>query len=88
MSNFLSVLRIIVGIFPAVIALVKSIEEHAPVPGLGSSKLELLKGIVDDTYSAAAGAAANDTDRNAILAAVVSIASRVVGFLKAIGAFK
>ncbi len=78
MSRFLSALRIIVTILPAVASLIKTLEQVLPIPGAGSGKLELLQGVIADVYQTL-----NESDRKqfsleAVLAIAASLAARLV----------
>lgn len=81
MSAFVNVLRIIVQVFPALVALVRAIEEAAPGrPGddLGAEKLEIVKGILGDAYDALAPKDREGLPIEGVLAAAISIVNRVV----------
>jgi hypothetical protein len=88
MAQFWLVLKIIVQIFPAVVALVKAIEEAAPAAKLGGAKLELLQGIVADAYQTADTTVRKELPFEQLIQAVVSIANRIVGFFNVVGMFQ
>ena len=90
MTTFINVLRIIVQVFPALVALVRAIEEAAPARDLGAEKLEIVKGIISDAYDAL-----SPKDRSpdsgeglpleGVLAAAISIVNRIVRLLNKAG---
>ncbi len=78
MSAFINVLRIIVQVFPALVALVRAIEETAPARDLGAEKLEIVKGILGDAYDALSPKDREGFPIEGVLAAAISIVNRIV----------
>ena len=88
MISLLNTLRVIIQLFPAVVELVRAIEQVVPLKGVGVQKLELLKGILEDAHRALASEDKKTLSLERLLLAVVSIASRLVAYLNATGVFQ
>ena len=87
MLVFLQYLKLVVTLFPAIIELIKAIEDAIPQAGLGSAKLELLQQIVKEAYDAVADQV-EGIKLDSLLKAVISIANKVVALFNKIGVFK
>jgi len=85
MITLLNVLRIIIQIFPALVELVRAIEQAVLLHGVGAQKLELLKGVVEDIYNALAPEDRKAITLERLLLAAASIASRIVALFNATG---
>ncbi len=85
MTAFLATFRLIISLLPMTVQAIQQVEQIAPAAGLGTQKLDLVKGLVAD---AAAGAPGLEATIEQIAKAVEAIASRMVAFLNAIGVFK
>lgn len=88
MTGLLNALRIVIQVFPALVELVRAIEQVIPAKGIGAQKLELLKGIVEDAYQALAPEDRKAMALERLLLAVASIAHRLVAFFNATGVFQ
>ncbi len=83
MSFFLALLKMI----PAIIEIIKKIEEAIPESGKGPAKLDLVLKTVDAAAKAAPEIAATVQGRD-LNGAITSIVSAVVGTFNAAGVFK
>ena len=89
MNAFLSYLRLMLSLLPDIIALVRAIEAHAgDASRAGSSKLDLLKALITDVWSALEPAAREQISIDALVGVAVKIANRFVAFFNAVGLFK
>ena len=82
MTALLNILRLIIPLLPVVVELVRTIEQVAPLKGVGAQKLELLKGILADAYQALASEEKKTINLERLLLAAASIANRVVVLLQ------
>lgn len=57
MTNFLTIAKIVLTLFPAIIAAVQAIESALPQSGQGAAKLGAIKQILEAAYGAAGEAA-------------------------------
>ena len=85
MTAFLNILRIIVSLLPAIIQLIRTIEEAIPLNGIGADKLVVVKGIVEDAYGVLDAEQQKTLNLPALISAVVSIANRIVGLFNKTG---
>lgn len=85
MLALMKALRLIVSLLPVILELVQAVERAAPFRGIGTAKLELLKGIVSDVYAALEPALREELPLEALLKAAVSIANRFVALFNKVG---
>ena len=74
MKTLLMILRLI----PALIQAVKAAEDFIPLPGAGKEKLDMILGIITDTYE----------DAKAIVPAITKVVARIVSAANVTGVFK
>lgn len=74
MKTLIAVLQLI----PALISAIKAAEEFIPLPGMGQQKLDMVLGVITDTYA----------DASSIIPAVTKAVARIVGLANATGVFK
>ncbi len=83
----MSILILILKLFPLLLATIQQIEALAPVPKAGPSKLKL----VTDTISSALQVDSTDlgaVPQNKLLSTVEAVTSNVVSFCNQLGIFK
>jgi len=85
MTAFLNVLRIIVSLLPAIVQVVRTLEDAIPMNGIGSEKLAVVKGIVEDAYGVLDAEQQKTLSLSALISAVVSIVSRIVSLFNKVG---
>lgn len=85
MTGYLSFFKVLVGLLPHALQAVQVIEAATPGGGLGTQKLELVKGLLTDAINAEPNAAVTVSQGESLIKAVVS---RVVSFFNAVGIFK
>ncbi len=52
MANILGIIKLIAGILPAIIELIKALETALPQSGIGTDKLAVIKTVVEGAYKA------------------------------------
>jgi hypothetical protein len=83
-SNSLSVLLIILNLFPAILGAIQAVEVAVPIPGAGKAKLELVMGTLTDAAEQNLPA---DVSMEQLFQAVVATVSRIVATFNALGIF-
>lgn len=73
MKTLLTILQML----PALIQAVKQVEEFVPVPGAGKQKLDLIIGIIEDTFEDAKG----------MLPTIAKVVGRIVNLANSTGVF-
>ena len=73
MQTLITILKLI----PALIEAIKAAEQFIPLPGQGKSKLDMILGVITDTYEEAAN----------ILPAITKVIARIVAAANATGVF-
>lgn len=68
----------VIQLLPALIQAVKQVEEFIPIPGQGKAKLEMILGVIDDTYE----------DARAIMPTIAKVVARIVSLANATGVFR
>ncbi len=84
MGNFLTIAKIVLTLFPAIIAAVSAIESALPQSGQGAAKLAAIKQILESAY-AAAGEAAHSFEQ--VWPVISSAVATIVGLFNSAGVF-
>lgn len=85
MQTLLNALRIALAIFPAVVDLVLVIEHAIPIPAVGADKLQLLKDVILDAYSAIDEESRKSLSLDGVLKVVAVLATRLVQVFNKVG---
>ncbi len=85
MQTLLNMLRVTLAVFPAVVDLVVAIERAVPLPAAGSDKLQLLKDILLDAYSAVDEESRKSLSLDSMLRIVAILATRLVQVFNKVG---
>lgn len=83
--QYLTIIKLVLSLFPLVIDAVKAIEAAYPATGQGTSKLELIRTVIQQAYDTGTGAVAKFDDVWPVLQKTVGA---VVSFFNTVGAFK
>ncbi len=85
MSNFVTILRLVIQLLPVVIEAIKAVEAAVPQGGQGTQKLEMVRGILQSAYDVAGNLEATFDQLWPVLRSAIS---GVVSVYNAAGTFK
>ena len=83
--QYLTMIKIVLSLLPAIIEAVKAIEAAFPASGQGSLKLDLIRATIQQAYDAGTGAVAKFDEIWPTLQATIA---NVVAFMNNTGLFK
>lgn len=82
----MATLLILLKLFPAILAVVQSVEAAIPLPSTGKAKLDLVLGTVSDIYTSTQTGQELPLEKLSVL--VSQTVTRVVATLNSLGIFK
>ena len=80
--SFIEIVRVVVQLLPLIIDAIKVVESAVPESGKGAQKLDLVKSVLEGSYTAS-----NGQNFNAIWAAISTVISGLVKVFNSTGVF-
>lgn len=85
MANVILIIKTVAELIPAIISIIKALEDAMPESGKGKEKLDVLKSTLESAYAAEQRA---EVSFDAVWPTVQAIVTKLVAVYNAIGTFK